>query len=192
MSPQYELSYGPTATGTAQCPPKRRSNDLHRVADPAFTTLQPAATARMEPPILITLVGCGRVPRIGYCSFWGDGLLHVGYVPAFVHLGHARQVNEAAAEALGRAWKTGAGPVDAAVTLDLDSTICDVSGTVKQGAAFGYTAQLGCHPLVAVRAETGQIVGVRLRGGTSQVGVVHFCRETIGVPEREPDPRLGK
>ena len=71
MSSQYELSYAPTATGIARCPPKRRSNDLHRVADPAFTILQPGATAQMESPILITLVGCGRVPRIGYCRFLG-------------------------------------------------------------------------------------------------------------------------
>ena len=110
MSSQYELSYGPTATGIAQCPPKRRSNDLHQVADPAFMILQPAATAQMEPPILITLVGCGRVPRIGYCRSWGDGLIHVGSVPAFVHLGACPPVGQAAAEALGRAWKTGRVP----------------------------------------------------------------------------------
>ena len=75
----------------------------------------------------------------------------------------------------------GAGPVDAAVTLDLDSTICVVSGRVKQGAAFGYTAQLGCHPLIAVRDETRGDSGCPSSGEGHHSGcVVRFCRETIG------------
>ena len=94
--------------------------------------------------------------------------------------GHVRQLDKAAAEALGRAWAAGAGPGDDALTLDLDSTICEVSGKPKAGAAYGYTNVLGYHPLVAVRADTGEIVAARLRGGASQGGAVHFCRETIG------------
>ena len=57
---------------------------------------------------------------------------------------------------------------------------CAVSGKAKAGAAHGYTKVLGYHPLVAVRADTGEIVGVRLRGGASQRGVVHFAQEAIG------------
>ena len=78
--------------------------------------------------------------------------------------------------ALGRAWRAGAGPSNGAVTVDLDSTICAVSGKTKQGAAFGYTKELGCHPLSAFRADTGEVVGARLRAGASQRGVVHFAR----------------
>ena len=64
--------------------------------------------------------------------------------------------------------------------IDLDSTICEVSGKAKQGAAYGYTGELGYHPLLAFRADTGEVVGARLREGGSQRGVVHFARETIG------------
>ena len=93
--------------------------------------------------------------------------------------GHVRQLEKALTMALGRAWCLGAGPRDGAVTLDLDSTICPVSGKTKQGAAFGYTKELGYHPLLAFRADTGEIVGVRLREGSSQRGVVHFAKETV-------------
>ena len=93
--------------------------------------------------------------------------------------GHARQFEKALTMALGRAWGLGAGPGDCAVTLDLDSTICEVSGKAKQGASYGYTKELGYHPLLAFRADTGEIVGVCLRGGASQRGVVHFAGETI-------------
>ena len=81
--------------------------------------------------------------------------------------------------ALGRAWRAGAGPGKGAVTLDVDSTICAVSGKTKQGAAYGYTKELGYHPLLAFRADTGEVVGARLRAGASQRGVVHFVGETI-------------
>jgi hypothetical protein len=35
------------------------------------------------------------------------------------------------------------------MTIDLDSTICEVHGDHKQGAAYGYTHTLGYHPLLA-------------------------------------------
>ena len=94
--------------------------------------------------------------------------------------GHVRQLDKAAEVALGRAWAAGAGPGDAPLTVDLDSTICAVSGKAKQGAAYGYTKELGYHPLVATRADTGEVVGTRLRGGASQRGVAHFAKEVIG------------
>ena len=93
--------------------------------------------------------------------------------------GHTRQLDKAFGEALGRAWRLGVGPQDSALTVDLDSTICAVSGKTKQGASYGYTKELGYHPLLATRADTGEIVGVRLREGSSQRGVVHFAQETI-------------
>ena len=98
--------------------------------------------------------------------------------------GHVLQLGKAAEAALGRAWEAGAGPGDADLTLDLDSTICEVSGKAKQGASYGYTKVLGYHPLVATRADTGEIVGVRLRGGASQRGVAHFAKEVIGRARR--------
>ncbi len=80
---------------------------------------------------------------------------------------------------LGRAGRVGAGPPKTGVTVDLDSTICEVSGKAKGGASYGYTSVLGYHPLLAFRADTGEVVGARLREGASQRGVVHFAEETI-------------
>ena len=93
--------------------------------------------------------------------------------------GHTRQLEKVLTVALGRAWRAGAGPGKGAVTLDVDSTICAVSAKTKQGAAYGYTKELGYHPLLAFRADTGEVVGARLREGSSQRGVVHFVGETI-------------
>ena len=54
-----------------------------------------------------------------------------------------------------------------------------MSGAAKQGAAYGHTKQLGYHPLVAVRAEIGEVLHSRLRGGSSQRGNAHFVAETV-------------
>ena len=94
--------------------------------------------------------------------------------------GHVRQLEKVLTISLGRAWRLGAGPPKRGVTIDLDSTICEVSGKTKQGAGFGYTHKLCYHPLLAFRADTGEVVGARLREGGSQRGVVHFAKETIG------------
>ncbi len=94
--------------------------------------------------------------------------------------GHVRQLEKVLAVVLGRAWRAGAGPGKGPVTIDLDSTICPVSGKTKGGAAYGYTKELGYHPLLAFRADTGEVIAARLRAGASQRGVVHFAKETVG------------
>ena len=93
--------------------------------------------------------------------------------------GHVCQLDKAAGEALRRAWTTPAGPAGDAVTIDVDSTICEVAGKTKQGAAYGHTKKLGYHPLVAVRDDTGEVVAARLRGGASQRGNAHFVAEAV-------------
>ncbi len=65
------------------------------------------------------------------------------------------------------------------MTIDLDSTICEVHGHQKQGAAYGYTRVLGYHPLLATRADTGEILHARLRKGSSQRGAKRFIEELI-------------
>ena len=65
------------------------------------------------------------------------------------------------------------------MTVDLDSTVCEVHGRDKQGAAYGHTKVLGYHPLVAVRSDTGEVLHSRMRSGSSQRGNVHFARETL-------------
>ena len=93
--------------------------------------------------------------------------------------GHVRQLDKAAELGLVRAWSVGAAPSVAEMTLDLDSTVCEVCGKAKHGAAYGHTKVLGYHPLVAVRSDTGEVLHSRMRSGSSQRGNVHFARETL-------------
>ena len=85
-------------------------------------------------------------------------------------LGHVRQLDKALESAQMRAWSVGAAPNVAEMTLDVDSTVCEVCGTAKV---------LGYHPLVAVRADTGEVLHSRMRSGSSQSGHEHFARETL-------------
>ena len=62
-------------------------------------------------------------------------------------------------ELLARAWAAGAGPGDAPLTIDLDSTICETYGLAKEGARHhGYTGKRGYHPLLAVAAGTVDVL----------------------------------
>ena len=65
------------------------------------------------------------------------------------------------------------------MTVDLDSTVCEVCGRAKHGAAYGHTKVWGYHPLVAVRSDTGEVLHSRMRSGSSQRGNVRFARETL-------------
>lgn len=83
---------------------------------------------------------------------------------------------------LARAWQAGLGPeLDADLTIDLDSTVCQVYGTAKQGAKFGYTKVRGYHPLLATLAGTNEVLHARMRGGNagSARGAASLVRETI-------------
>jgi hypothetical protein len=93
--------------------------------------------------------------------------------------GHVRQLDRAIAETIRRAWSLGGGPGERAMTIDVDSTICEVHGHQKHGAAYGYTKVLGYHPLLATRADTGEVLHARLRKGSSQRGVKRFAEELI-------------
>jgi hypothetical protein len=95
--------------------------------------------------------------------------------------GHVRQLDRLLAETLGRAWRAGAGPGDGALVVDVDSFIGEVHGHAKQGAGFGYTRRRGYHPLLATRADTGEVLHIRLRTGSagSPRGVLRFADELI-------------
>jgi hypothetical protein len=93
--------------------------------------------------------------------------------------GHVRQLDRVIAETIGRAWALGAGPGEGPLVIDMDSTICEVHGHHKQGAAYGYTRTLGCHPILATRADTGEVLHARLRKGSSQRGHKRFVEELI-------------
>src|SRR4051812_11894484 len=95
--------------------------------------------------------------------------------------GHVRQLDRLLGECLTRAWTAGAGPGDGRLTVDVDSFIGEVHGHAKQGAAFGYTRKRGYHPIVASRAETGEVLHIRLRKGSANTsrGMLRFCDELI-------------
>ena len=77
--------------------------------------------------------------------------------------GHVRQLDRLLAETLTRAWRAGAGPGDGRLVVVLDSFIGEVHGYQKQGAGFAYIKQRGYHPLMASRADTGEVL--RRAGG---------------------------
>lgn len=93
--------------------------------------------------------------------------------------GHVRQLDRVIAETLKRVWTLGAGPGGDRLVIDVDSTVTEVFGYQKQGAAYGYTRQKGYHPLVASRADTGEVLHVRLRRGSSQKGNNRFIEELV-------------
>jgi hypothetical protein len=95
--------------------------------------------------------------------------------------GHVRQLEAVVGETLRRAWAMGAGPGSRRLVVDVDSTICAVVGRLKQGAAFGYTRVLGYHPLLATRADTGEVLHARLRKGSANTarGARRFIEELV-------------
>jgi hypothetical protein len=94
---------------------------------------------------------------------------------------HVRQLDKVTAQVLARAWAAGAGPGDGPLTVDVDSTICEVHGYHKQGACYGYTHRLGYHPLLATRADTGELLHARLRKGAANTarGILRFVDELV-------------
>ena len=96
--------------------------------------------------------------------------------------GHVRQLDRAAETILRRAWAAGAGPGAGPMTIDVDSTVCEVHGHAKGGAAYGYARVLGYHPLLASRADTGEVLHLRMRTGSANTarGAERFVDETAG------------
>ena len=95
--------------------------------------------------------------------------------------GHVRQLDRVLDGALGRAWEAGAGPGDGPLVIDIDSFIGEVHSDHKQGASYGYTRQLGYHPIAAVRADTGEVLHIRNRKGkaNTQRGAARFVDELL-------------
>jgi hypothetical protein len=95
--------------------------------------------------------------------------------------GHVRQLEAVVGRTLERAWQLGAGPGAAPVVIDIDSTICEVAGNAKGGAGYGYTKVLGYHPILATRADTGEVLHARMRKGqaNTQRGARRFIDELV-------------
>jgi len=95
--------------------------------------------------------------------------------------GHVRQLEAVIGQALANAWDLGCGPGSKRLVVDIDSTICEVSGKKKQGTGFGYTKKLGYHPMIAIRSDTGEILHARMRKGSAntQRGTKRFVEELV-------------
>ena len=95
--------------------------------------------------------------------------------------GHLRQLDRVIGEAIARAWAAGAGPGRERLVMDLDSTVAEVHGYQKQGAGYGYTRQLGYHPILATRADTGEVLHARMRKGSANTarGAKRFVEELV-------------
>jgi hypothetical protein len=128
----------------------------------------------------VDLLRCGATGRI-----LGHEVMAPSTVGTWLRsftFGHVRQLDRLAETALTRAWAAGAGPGDGELVIDVDSTVVEVHGYAKQGAAYGYTRQLGYHPVLATRADTGEVLHVRMRSGSANSGrgAQRFVRETFG------------
>ena len=110
----------------------------------------------------------------------------IGTVLRSFTFGCVRQLDAVASRLLANAWAAGAGPGDADLVIDVDSTVCEVHGHAKQGAAYGYTKCLGYHPLLATRAGTGEVLFSRMRKGSagSSRGINRFIDELAGAIRR--------
>jgi hypothetical protein len=100
--------------------------------------------------------------------------------------GHVRQLDKLLGDTLARAWAAGAGPGDARLVIDVDSFVGEVCGRLKQGAAYGYTKVLGYHPILATRADTREVLHIRLRTGSANTsrGMLRFTDELIARIDR--------
>jgi hypothetical protein len=130
------------------------------------------------------LLRCGATSRVLGHRVMAPSTLGT-FLRAFT-FGHVRQLDRLTEQLLTRAWAAGAGPGDGPMTIDLDSTVCQVHGHAKQGAAYGYTHRLGYHPLVATRADSSEVLHARQRTGRANTarGAARFVDEVAGRARR--------
>jgi hypothetical protein len=126
-------------------------------------------------------------------SVLGHRVMAASTVGTFLRLftlGHVGQLDRLAEVALTRGWAVGAGAGHGPMTIDADATVCEVDGHHKQGPTYGDTRRLGDHPLLATRAQTGEILHPRQRTGKANTarGMPRFVDETIGRVRRGAPP----
>jgi hypothetical protein len=145
--------------------------------------------------IYAMVLGGDSIDDTGVLRAGRTGRLLGGWIPAPSTLGtflraftfgHVRQLDALLGRALERAWAAGAGPGDGRLVVDVDSFVGEVCGRLKQGAAYGYTKLLGYHPILATRADTREVLQIRLRKGSAntQKGMLRFTEELIARVKR--------
>jgi Transposase DDE domain group 1 len=80
--------------------------------------------------------------------------------------GEYRRLAGARAQARAAAWAAGAGPAGDEVIIDVDAALVTTKAD-KQDAAATYKRSYGHHPLLAMCAETGEVLTVMLRAGNA-------------------------
>jgi len=96
--------------------------------------------------------------------------------------GHVRQLDKVIGEVIARAWKLGAGPGASRLVSDIDSTICEVHGRPSRAPRMVIPRSLVIDPLIATRADTGEVLSARMRKGSANTarGAGRFVTEVIG------------
>lgn len=123
--------------------------------------------------LVVALADGGRVPvgpgrAAGPARPVRTGGVAVGRAAAFKALGPAelRRLAGARARARAAAWDAGAGPDGEGATIDLDATIVRTKAE-KGDAAPTHKRTYGHHPLVAMLAETGEVLAGMFRPGNA-------------------------
>ena len=94
-----------------------------------------------------------------------------------LNIGQVSQLDSLAGSMFERAWQLGARPdAESVVGIDLDSSVHEVYGELKQGAQFAYNHVYGLHPQYATIRATGEVVAARLRSGSA-----HSARDAAGL-----------
>ncbi len=99
-------------------------------------------------------------------------------------IGHIKQLEKVIAGALYVADDMRGG--DEPITLDLDSSIFQVYGYLKEGVRYAYNNMKGFNPLLCFWSETRLLIGARLRSGNrhSAHKAVSFLKECLArLPE---------
>jgi hypothetical protein len=82
-------------------------------------------------------------------------------------LGRVTRAQAVNRDMLRRAWAMGAAPAPGILTIDPDATYVNTFGKLKEGSKFSYKGTVQMSPLVGVVGETGDVLGLRARGGNA-------------------------
>lgn len=83
-------------------------------------------------------------------------------------IGQIKQVDRVCGVMFERAWQAGAAPAaDDVVVADIDSSVHEVYGELKEGASWAYNDTFGLHPQYATIRHSGEFVATRLREGSA-------------------------